>query len=114
MERKGLKQQEAYDIARREFYAERLREDIERRVAKEEAYSTGAYFGETYTQWGMELEDKIYDEFTVWAEKKMLEIENTRNATLAGPGRPEPTESALENGENTLISESEETQFVTV
>jgi len=43
----------AYDIARREFYQFRHREDIERRVAAEEAEATGAEFGPTMLEVGV-------------------------------------------------------------
>lgn len=58
----------AYDIARREFYRLRLQEDIERRVAAEEAQATGANFGPTYHQIGMELENKEYENWKQWAK----------------------------------------------
>ncbi|MCJ1475244.1 mitochondrial ribosomal small subunit component [Lambiella insularis] len=57
----------AYDQARREFYEERLQEDVERRVAKEEALATGAYFGKSMLEVGMELEDKQYEKWKGWA-----------------------------------------------
>ncbi|KAL8945917.1 MAG: hypothetical protein Q9222_007612, partial [Ikaeria aurantiellina] len=57
----------AYDIARKEFYDLRLQQDIERRVAKEEAMATGAYFGKSVLQVGMELEDKVFEEWKAWA-----------------------------------------------
>ncbi|KAL4809024.1 37S ribosomal protein S25, mitochondrial [Aspergillus unguis] len=59
---------DAYDIARREFYRLRLEEDIERRVAAEEAQATGANFGPTYLEVGMELENKEYENWKQWAK----------------------------------------------
>ena len=75
---------EAYDQARREFYMERMKEDVERRVAKEEALATGAFFGKSMVQIGGELEDKAYEEWREFAEKSLLESEQ---AGAANPGR---------------------------
>ncbi|KAL4927170.1 mitochondrial 37S ribosomal protein mS23 [Aspergillus undulatus] len=58
----------AYDIARREFYRLRLQEDIERRVAAEEAEATGANFGPTQLEIGMELESRVYENWKQWAK----------------------------------------------
>ena len=57
----------AYDIARREFYRLRLQEDIERRVAAEEAQATGATFGPSILEIGMELENRQYNRWKEWA-----------------------------------------------
>ena len=62
---------QAYDQARKEFYDLRLQEDVERRVAKEEAMSTGAYFGTSALDIGMELEDKEYEKWKQWALKEV-------------------------------------------
>lgn len=74
---------EAYDIARREFYHLRLQEEIERRVAQEEARATGAYFGPDMLQVGMELEDQEYDRWKVWAEQE-AELALQRQAAFSG------------------------------
>lgn len=63
---------QAYDQARKEFYHLRLQEDVERRIAREEALSTGAYFGKSALDIGMELEDKEYENWKRWAEKEIL------------------------------------------
>jgi len=76
----------AYDIARKEFYALRLEEEVERRVAKEEALSTGAYFGRGALEVGMELEDKIYESWKEWATKEVETIERQRDAAYTGVG----------------------------
>lgn len=72
---------EAYDHARKEFYDLRLQEDIERRIAKEEAISTGAYFGPSMLDIGMQLEDKEYEKWKVWAERE-VELQEQRNAAM--------------------------------
>jgi small subunit ribosomal protein S23 len=70
----------AYDIARGEFYALRHEEDVERRVAKEEALSTGAYFGKSILEIGMELEDQSYEEWKRWAMKEVQLLNQQRDA----------------------------------
>lgn len=74
----------AYDQARKEFYEVRLQEDIERRVAKEEALATGAYFGKTTLQIGMELEDKMFEEWKAWASNEVLQQDQSRAAMYTG------------------------------
>lgn len=83
----------AYDQARQEFYAIRHQEDVERRVAKEEALATGAYFGKSMLEIGMELEDKTYEAWKEWAQKEVEVIEQQRSATYTG------VESAEEDSE---------------
>ncbi|KAI9734764.1 MAG: mitochondrial ribosomal small subunit component [Claussenomyces sp. TS43310] len=74
----------AYDQARQEFYAIRHEEDVERRVAKEEALSTGAYFGKSMLEVGMELEDQAYESWKEWAKGEIAIIEQQRNAAYTG------------------------------
>ncbi|KAL2833408.1 37S ribosomal protein S25, mitochondrial [Aspergillus cavernicola] len=73
----------AYDTARREFYRLRLQEDIERRVAAEEAEATGATFGPTRLEIGMELENKEYDLWKEWAKMEAAVLDQ-RAASFAG------------------------------
>ncbi|KAJ5232451.1 37S ribosomal protein S25 [Penicillium chermesinum] len=73
----------AYDIARREFYRLRLQEDIERRIAAEEAEATGAQFGPSMLEVGMELENKQYELWKDWA-KNEAQILNQKFASLSG------------------------------
>lgn len=73
----------AYDIARKEFYAHRLREDIERRVAAEEAQAVGADLEETYNQRSLQTEDQVYEDWERWSKQTVLQ--NTqRNAAFIG------------------------------
>ena len=76
--------EKAYDQARREFYEERLKEDVERRIAKEEAMATGAYFGKSMLEIGMELEDKEYERWRAWAKKEITEMKQKRAALYTG------------------------------
>ena len=70
MENAGLGRDEAYDKARKEFYELRQEEEIERRVAKEEARHVGAYFGMGRLEVGMKLEDREFDRWKAWAAKQ--------------------------------------------
>ena len=76
----GITKDMAYDQARKEFYRLRQEEDIERRIAKEEARMVGAYFGKTYLQVGMELEDRSYNAWKDWAGKENDRIDSFQKA----------------------------------
>ena len=100
----NMKKASAYDQARKEFYKLRLHEDVRRRVAKEEALATGAYFHKSALEVGMEIEDKQYEEWKKWAIKQTKETEQRQNAMYTGqdnqsmdlsPDDPE-TEAGLE------------------
>ena len=78
----------AYDQARQEFYEERLKEDVERRVAKEEAMATGAYFGKSMLEVGMELEDKEYERWKQWALQEITEAKQRQAAVYTGLDNP--------------------------
>ena len=81
-----MKNAQAYDVARKEFYDLRQEEEVERRVAKEEALSVGAYFGKSVLEVGMELEDKTYESWKEWATKEVEAIERQRDAAYTGVG----------------------------
>lgn len=87
----GMTSEKAYDQARKEFYALRHQEDVERRVAKEEALATGAYFGKSTLEVGMELEDKTYEDWKEWAQTEVEMIEQQKNSQYTGtePGEEE-------------------------
>ncbi|KAL4944935.1 hypothetical protein BDV06DRAFT_186170 [Aspergillus oleicola] len=67
----------AYDIARREFYRLRLKEDIERRVAAEEAEATGANFGPTHLEIGMQLENQQHEAWRQWARTEAQIVDHS-------------------------------------
>lgn len=71
---------QAYDVARKEFYALRHEEEVERRVQREEALWTGAYFGKGALEVGMELEDKSYESWKAWATKEVETINTQRDS----------------------------------
>lgn len=81
----GMSTAKAYDQARQEFYALRQQEDVERRIAKEEAEATGAYFSKSTLEISMEIEDKIYENWKTWALKEITTVEQTRDAAYTGP-----------------------------
>ena len=74
---------QAYDKARKEFYDIRRQEDIQRRVAAEEAEAMGANFGPSVLQWSMQIENKQYDDWEEWSKKTVIE-NMQRNAAFAG------------------------------
>ena len=84
MHNSGLSKARAYDQARQEFYDERLQEDVERQVAKEEALATGAVFGKSWLDIGMEQEDKHYENWRQWALEEIKTAEQMRAATYTG------------------------------
>ncbi|KAH6657655.1 37S ribosomal protein Rsm25 [Truncatella angustata] len=78
----GMTMDEAYDVTRKEFYRLRQEEDIERRVAVEEARIVGSYFGQTYLQVGMGLEDKTHERWKKWATKEINRIRGEQQDAL--------------------------------
>ena len=91
----------AYDQARHEFYALRHAEDVERRVAKEEAQATGAYFGKSQLEIGMEIEDQVYEQWKAWAKQESAKSEQARGAAYTGLDAEPDTatvEAATEEG----------------
>ena len=106
MENEGVSRSEAYDKARKEFYDLRMQEDIERRIAAEEARATGAYFGKTYIEVGVELERKVLEE---WKEKatQMATLKKGRLAAMSGVTE---TEDDAPAGTETLEVEAAESE----
>ena len=92
----------AYDQARQEFYAIRHQEDVERRVAKEEALAVGAHFGKSTLEVGMELEDKAYEEWRTWAIAQTKLQEQARGAayTQGASEDPEPEGEPVDGDES--------------
>ena len=62
------------------FYDLRLQEEVEQRVAKEDALATGAYFGKSALQIGMELENEEWERWKEWAAKEHNLSEQRRAA----------------------------------
>ena len=102
----GIRPSQAYHQARKEFYELRLQEDIERRIATEEALSTGASFGPSALEIGMELENKEYERWKTWAEGEVTAIKQKSAAMYTG-SIPNSEENALDmdEGEDTAAEE---------
>lgn len=101
MNHQGMSKQQAYDKARKEFYALRQEEDVGRRVAIEEARYVGAYFGKNNLQVGMELEDQVYEEWKAWAQEEMVRSELKRNEAYTSFGE---ADTPLEPEEDAVVS----------
>lgn len=86
----------AYDQARKEFYQERELEDIERSVAREEALSTGAYFGKGPMEIGLELEDQAFEEWKVWAIREAAAVKQAQGAMYSGTDDEDSTTNVQE------------------
>ncbi|CAK7272747.1 mitochondrial ribosomal small subunit component [Sporothrix epigloea] len=89
MHSSGLSKDQAYDVARREFYKLRHLEEVEKRVAQEEARMVGAYFDKSPLQIGMELEDKMYESWKSWAANETAKFEAMRSKAYTSFGRDE-------------------------
>ncbi|KPI42615.1 37S ribosomal protein S25, mitochondrial [Cyphellophora attinorum] len=85
---------EAYDIARKEFYAIRRRQQIGQRIAAEEAENNGVDYGPSSMSKGMGKEAEVFDEWMVWAEKENMAIMQ-RQASFAGQ-QPAPEMQAVQ------------------
>ena len=96
MDHEGLSKDQAYDQARREFYRLRQAEEVERRIAQEEARMVGAYFGKNTLQIGMALEDKSHEKWKKYARNKMIKEEAVRNEAYQSFGDEDSTPEALE------------------
>ena len=83
MENQGMTKQEAYDKARHEFYKLRQLEQMERRIAVEEARMVGGYFGKDLLHVGMELEDQAYENWKKWATAEIARQESARSSAYA-------------------------------
>ena len=84
----------AYDLARKEFYRLRHSREIEARVAREEALSTGAFFGPGPNEIGMKLEDKEYEAWKAWAAKEIERMKQLQGSAYTGMENEEASEEA--------------------
>lgn len=83
----------AYDQARKELYRIRHFRETEQRVAREEALSTGAFFGKGPLEIGMQLEDAAYEDWREWAKQQTIAQKQRDTADYTGL---EAEESTLE------------------
>lgn len=78
-----ITREQAYDMVRKEFYAIRQQEDIERRIAAEEARMVGAYFGKSRLEISMELENKTFEDWRTWAENENAKMNAASQSAYA-------------------------------
>lgn len=105
MANKGWSKVDAYDAARKEFYDLRMEQDIERRVAEEEARAVGATFGMSYMEIGIELEGKALEAWKVKAHQ-LLTLKRGRAAAFSGGSADEEETPAVALADG-LIEEGE-------
>ena len=102
----NITREQAYDEARREFYLLRQEEEIERRIALEEARMVGAYFGKSKLQVGMGLEDEQFEKWKTWASNETTKIEAQRSSMYTSFGdeqaEAEPTDPTIEDATKEL------------
>lgn len=87
---------QAYDVARREFYTLRRQEEVKRRIAKEEAMHMGAEPEKGVLEWSVPIEDAMYKDWEDWSKQQVSE-QISRNAAFSGavtaPGEQEVLEA---------------------
>lgn len=89
---------QAYDVARREFYQVRRREDTVKRVALEEAMHNGAEPDRSVLQWSQEVENKVYNEWEEWSRSEVV-AQMQRNAAFSGEIAVEGEDKALQGNQ---------------
>ena len=99
-----MSKHQAYDTARKEFYTHRHFEDIERRIAREEALHTGAYFQPGPNALAAPLEDAKFEAWKQWAAKRVNMLSNMR---MAGYSGSEVEEGGDEGGSASVVEEME-------
>ncbi|KAM0220644.1 hypothetical protein ACHAPA_003934 [Fusarium lateritium] len=107
MENEKLGKRKAYDVTRREFYRLRQEEEIEKRVAVEEARHVGAYFGRTRVDVAHTLEDREFENWKIWAGKETEKQESNRNSEIEDFGLEE-AEAVSEEAEPEAKAEAAE------
>ncbi|KAJ1325121.1 Mitochondrial ribosomal protein S25 [Microdochium nivale] len=92
----GMTRVKAYDAARREFYQIRQEEDVERRIAAEEARAVGAYFGKGFLQVGLELEDREFESWKKWAGKQIEIVRTEQTSAYTSFGEEDAAEPEVD------------------
>ncbi|KAF4456427.1 hypothetical protein F53441_1431 [Fusarium austroafricanum] len=100
MQNEKMDKRKAYDITRREFYRLRQEEEIEKRIALEEAKHVGAYFGKSRIDVAHTLEDREFENWKVWAGKETARQEQSRNNEIEDFGMEEKDDAAIEEAES--------------
>ncbi|KAJ0165731.1 37S ribosomal protein S25, mitochondrial [Colletotrichum tanaceti] len=101
MQNQKLNRDQAYDAARKEFYALRQEEEIEKRITREEARHVGAYFGKNRLAISQDLENKEFERWKGWAGKQSIAMEETKSNSFDNFGEAE--EKPEESPEPTLL-----------
>jgi len=96
MENEGLARDAAYDKARREFYEIRQQDQIEQRIAREEARFVGAYFDKSRLEIGHEMESREFERWKEWAGHE------TPRYKLGGADKQPPTLAAEDASQSLL------------
>ena len=95
-----MPQEQAYDKVRREFYALRQEEEVERRIAGEEARMVGAYFGKSALQVGMEVEDSQFEHWKSWAHQENMRLVTAdRNLSSTAADESSPDSDGVDEAE---------------
>lgn len=97
---------QAYDIARKEFYTLRRREERRDRIAAEEARHMGAKFGKSANQISMGIENAAYNEWEKWSRQMVVE-QTSRAAAFEGSVVPEEEDVLRENAEDDAASQKQ-------
>lgn len=84
MQIRGMTRSRAYDESRKKFYKLRHFEDVERRIAKEEALHSGAYFGLGPNAVSEKLENAKFEKWKVWATERATLRDQQRMAGYSG------------------------------
>ena len=92
----------AYDQARKEFYRARHAREIETRVAREEALSTGAFFGLGPLEVGMMLENQAHEDWKAWAKREIAAQKQLQSSLITGTEIEEPSMELSEEGAEEL------------
>lgn len=85
----NLTREKAYDMARHEFYVLRQQEEIEARVAREEASHLGAYFGKSHLQISTQLEDNQFEHWKKWAARQIADKKLSNESAYTSFGEEE-------------------------
>ena len=112
MKNKHMSREKAYDQAKSELYSYRHKEDVERRVAREESLSTGAYFGPSQLDVGLQLEGAAYEDWKQWAQEESLRKRQEAAAMYTDIDNEQPSDTAETIEEEPLAEELEEDEEV--
>ncbi|KAL9052059.1 MAG: hypothetical protein Q9162_005630 [Coniocarpon cinnabarinum] len=104
----------AYDKARKEMYQRRAFDEMEVKIAQEEAMSVDAEFGMSLLDVGMQLENKEFNRFRSWAQEQVTLQEQARAASYAALGEEvsETKKATLKDGVDQLADDDLESDAV--